>query len=826
MQFISLELKKYKRLMLGAIEKITFTPTALIQIILGTNGSGKSSLMYELSPLPANSQDYHAGGYKKIEISHKGSLYTLLSSFEDGQHHSFVKDGQELNPGSTVTVQKELVEMEFGITAEIRELLLGEERFTQMSPASRRIWMTKLSETNYDYAISVFMRLKERHRDAQGALRQAKKRLVTETANAPQQAEVDKLKKEIEDIYAVLQPMMEQRSPIPKSSLAYKNELSANHRQLLQRSEELVKLTQKRIDISGYQDLPAIMEHLKVYEIQESNATVQLMQFSQEYTENKEKLKLAQQAIELDTRQLLTEKKELLESLERSKASITLTLEPHRATDALSAIEAVSDSLLEVYQQLPANNDKRFSRESYQRAQERVAYCTQEDQRLQQEILRLRREKDTQEHHRDHDQTTCPRCQHSWARGYEPVRYKHIVDALEQLAAKATVNQTQLEQAKKEQLEIEMYFTTYKQLSKIQQSWPVLRHYFESVTSNPALMNNPASLILDLNTYKNQLQLLIEQSHKIKAMEDVQARLALAMKFSDTNTAGLKERDTDLTQQIERITLQLQNAQREIKHIKQCKRHYEMIHELKAQMEQLKHNHDILYAQTVATMQQETHNAILIELQTLATQKEAAYNAMINHHRLLEDIQKNIDEYVILERTAKIAMNEISPTDGLIAEGLLGFIRLFTKQMNAFIKRIWTYPLVVQPCSNADSDRVELDYRFPITVGSHLLKDASKGSTGIKEVVDLAFKVAAMQFLGLSHYPLYLDEFAASFDKEHRVAANHAIKSLMDTKMFSQLFMISHYFEGYGLFNNAEVCVLDNRNITTPQVYNTHVKIE
>jgi ABC-type molybdenum transport system ATPase subunit/photorepair protein PhrA len=71
-----------------------------------------------------------------------------------------------------------------------------------------------------------------------------------------------------------------------------------------------------------------------------------------------------------------------------------------------------------------------------------------------------------------------------------------------------------------------------------------------------------------------------------------------------------------------------------------------------------------------------------------------------------------------------------------------------------------------------------------------------------------------------------LDEFAITLDKEHRTKATDAIKSMMDTQSFSQLFMISHYESMYGAFANAEICVLDSKNIVVPDIYNQHVTIQ
>jgi DNA repair exonuclease SbcCD ATPase subunit len=58
MKILKLILRGYTRLQLKQITEFVYTPTDSIQIIIGTNGSGKSSILEELSPLPADSKYY------------------------------------------------------------------------------------------------------------------------------------------------------------------------------------------------------------------------------------------------------------------------------------------------------------------------------------------------------------------------------------------------------------------------------------------------------------------------------------------------------------------------------------------------------------------------------------------------------------------------------------------------------------------------------------------------------------------------------------------------------------------------------------------------
>ena len=83
-----------------------------------------------------------------------------------------------------------------------------------------------------------------------------------------------------------------------------------------------------------------------------------------------------------------------------------------------------------------------------------------------------------------------------------------------------------------------------------------------------------------------------------------------------------------------------------------------------------------------------------------------------------------------------------------------------------------------------------------------------------------------IQTLGLTDYPLYLDELAPSLDEKHRINIMQYVKEFIETKQCSQMFMVSHYNSGYGVFAQAQVAVLDSANLLNiPNVYNEHVTI-
>ena len=155
----------------------------------------------------------------------------------------------------------------------------------------------------------------------------------------------------------------------------------------------------------------------------------------------------------------------------------------------------------------------------------------------------------------------------------------------------------------------------------------------------------------------------------------------------------------------------------------------------------------------------------------------------------------------------------MSPKSGLLAMGMSGFINDTLRKMNDIISKIWTYPLELLPCNVDDGEN--LDYRFPMRVGEdNIISDINIGSSAMKEIVDLAFRLVTMRYLQLDYYPVFIDELGAAFDEKHREAAFDLIKKMAESDDFSQLFLVSHYSDCYGSLSNVSTIILSDTNIT------------
>lgn len=59
-----IKLTDYKRIKLNNLKTIEIDFSEPLQLILGTNGCGKSSILSELTPYPPSSEFYSKGGWK------------------------------------------------------------------------------------------------------------------------------------------------------------------------------------------------------------------------------------------------------------------------------------------------------------------------------------------------------------------------------------------------------------------------------------------------------------------------------------------------------------------------------------------------------------------------------------------------------------------------------------------------------------------------------------------------------------------------------------------------------------------------------------------
>jgi energy-coupling factor transporter ATP-binding protein EcfA2 len=829
MKFISVELSGYLRIALNGTKYIKLTPVQDVQLILGTNGSGKSSLLDEITPLPSNSSDYSKDGFSIKTISHNGSIYILKSTFNPTQKHSFLKDDVELNQGGTVTVQKELVRQEFGITPEIHELIMGRDKFTKMPPSRRRYWFTQLSSVSYDYAIGVFNKIKERHRDTLGALKLNRSRLVTESAKLLPKEEQEQIKSEISELHEFLLESSNYRVPVDKS----KNDIEIQIKEIFIDTETLAKQVKKKslsikksslnylgLDIDSFiSELNSRISFLTLMLDQlttrHSKVVSNLLVLAR--TGNQGIDEFENQIKNLQDEQLSTQvnKRILTESVFKSPI------------EALRAIEIINDSLCTIFTEIPSNGDLKYSTASKNNLLFEKGKIIDRVEVLKKEIVRLSTKRTHLEEHKKNSNLVCPNCSKPFSFSFSQNEYDQVLNILNSHEDELSKLDNKKQEIENDLQELENYFLIYKKFTTISESYPVLKDLWFIIKNE--ILSNPNGCSLILNNFKSDLYLDKKYLDLDTEIEELKKLIVAKKLIGDQDTNKLKKEMEDIEHETYGYQKELIDSKTKLNKATEHKKDLEQINKMQILLTDNEKQINGLVDSLIETNRRITIIEGIKSVQSVLSRKESILFDVINQEKIIANLEETIKLLEIDEKCLKIIISELSPTDGLIAEGLFGFIKLFISQMNNFIGKIWTYEMNIQSCDLSDTSKVELDYKFPIQIEGREkpVADVSLASTGMMEIIDLAFKIIAIKNLGLSDTPLFLDEFGAALDHTHRTMIYSVFDYLVNQINFSQVFIVNHYSHLYGSMKNADVCILHDTNVEIPNgtIYNKHVTI-
>lgn len=818
MKIERLELYGYVRLMLANIQKFVYTPTAHCQIILGTNGSGKSSILYELSPLPAQSGQYTKDGYKKVWITHKGIEYQLESAFRHGNKHSFKKDGEELNPGGTGAVQKELVKREFDYTLERHELLIGKTRFTSMAPMKRREWITQLDSVDYSYALGMYQKLKSTARDHQGTLKHLKQRLMTETNNLRALADTDGMEERAHLLHQELNLLLSNRLP----NLPTLDQTQHKLQGLIQRMEQLsTTVVGQKVPVpkgERYGSLGDVSDHVTRLDMELNTQQSLLHRSTTEYTELESVVANFTQNGEVTIENVEGHILECEQKLEDLRMQTQFFTDIPDAEDVKRDTDAILDEVTSLFGILPDNSDRRFTNETKDQARLRIKENESIIDRSAAKMSAINARLQVIHSAKD---TNCPSCGYVWREGFSEQEVEQNEQWLSEHQAIIDEAKRRIETDRKFLEEAEHLTGLYNQFRGFVSSYPRMKPLWDHILQNNLLLDRPAEQRQVFATWYGDVQVQAQ-------MAEWKRKLAHLMELEERQkqlggASHLTMRLATLTSEIEDMTQALTELRQSARNVRQYRDRMARVVEAAESLETLVGDLE----RTQATMLDVMRNRHIDQVVHGHQHELADINRRLTDKRSLEGIVNDLEtshgEVDLDHQTYALLAKALSPDEGLIAEQLSGFIGCLVAQLNSIIASVWTYDLTVLSCG---IDSGELDYKFPLQAKDQETPDVSESSKGQTVMINFAFQLTAMLYMGLEDYPLYLDEPGEGFDEQHRVNLMNFIKQLIDSGRYSQTFMISHFATSHGAFTAAEVLVLDGSNIAVPSHHNHHVVME
>ena len=807
MKLIHIELYKYVRLYVTGIKHIDYRPNKKIQTILASNGSGKSSLLKEIIPNVEDlNTEYDTHGYRIATYEHRGDSY-ILSYHRDGNKHSFKHNGKELNTVGLKKTQKILIEEHFNITKPMHEMLLSTTTFTNMSVSERKHWFTKILTTiEYEYALSKYNKIKTKVKDLTSYIKLTQSKLLKdeEVLNNTTEEDIDILKKDKQMFRNIIENALSLKHNIPVDDAPNLNILESHHIQL---DNLLNKIDKKDID-----DIDS--------KIISKETTINIL--NKELTEVDSKLaKIDNLHIDngVDT-DVITNK--IIEINDYIKNIDNLKIDSlEQLLDLVKYFNSEYGTISNIINEITSYvNIKDYNITD----EELLEYKTLKENYVlnKERIDKVSKDLNIQESNSKNEDVTCPSCHTSFKPNFnkeELVKLEKEYDSLNTVVNELENKLNSLNTLLNNKKNIQSLINKLKSILGNYLLKPIYDYIVVNTDDFKKIdnLNNVFNKVLIQMPKYDDIKKLIDTRKELLDKKQVHEQMSEAKRnFILTRKEELVDNRKDIINKL----LILRNELSILKNKKDTLNNLNsIINTIDDSFKQIsKYKKSFYYKEFnryIDNITYETNkiiNAIDDEINE--------YSRIVKHHKELKD------ELVIYEKELKAnkKLEEyLSPTKGIIGESITNTINMVLERMNFIINKIWSYEINILPCDINDSD---LTFRFPVSINdAKIIPDINKGSSSIKEIIDVAFKITAMEFLDMLDYPLILDEFGKAFDEKHRIKSYDYIINLSN-KSFSQIFMISHFESMYGRFNNTDIVILNKDNLEYNGTYNEVIKIK
>lgn len=817
MKIIHLKLHLFSLLHLANIKTIEINPKSKTQVFLGSNGSGKSVLFSEHSPLPPDKDHFEKDGFKYIEILHKNNLYKLKCHFSDTATYSFIKNDVEQNPSLKITTYKELCKTEFGITPDIHELMTGKINFDQLDLKQRKNWITRISKIDYDYAFSYYKKLQERTRDVQGAIKNINSKLIQEKGKSISNKEMEDIEEKVKFLYSKLEEYR-----------AYKKNPKASINQIISARNELLKnisnACKDLLKLKTYltSSIETVKEKRQTLSMEESSTKTMIDYLMKKIDSASKEMQSIKS--HLETNELLgdIERNSLVEAVMAKQLSLDYLKDANipdvkKAQDNLkSCLSDIEFFLLEMKEYA----EGRISHESYTEAKAKETSYKSRLEGIDAVARIYLKEIEYIEKHEHDDPLKCPNCMHSWNPNYN----QQVLDEKKKKLNSLNEKKKELEDLERNIREEVKFIETERHLrsnfSAYISTYPDLNWYW-NLYSKFKLMSAPKTALEVTYRVLEELK-TVSEIHSLKKQldaikeKDSRSKEELKNKFEHLENE-IKKNEQECRTHWDKLTFTKQELEKTNTIIKAHDRYLQ----LKEEVRSLLSKHKTYVEISLDHMRNAYLNECIDLLQKEIHASEQKLLKARNIHHVVQTLEEEISELENKHVVLKKACIALSPDKGLIAKGLKGFLDHFLPQVNSFIEQVWLYPMKIVVKENHEKG-VEMDYKFQVVVkDAKPIEDISLVSKGMKEMINLAFRLASMPYLGLEDGCVFLDEYGANLDAKHKLSAYKVTKTLMESENYSQIYIASHFSEGYGELSNADFTVLCPNNIELPdKTYN------
>lgn len=821
-------LKKFLPFIVPDIDVLDYKIDKDMQIILGTNGSGKSKLFEQLSPLPPDNNLFGANGLKEIHIEHLNEKYVLSNAFDSKAKakHSFFKvsTGEELNSGGTVTVQRELVKEIFNYDDKVHAVLTGKIKFTRLSPSQRKNLLFKVSGINFDYALKLLDVVKSKHRDLVGACKHISGRVSDLKATVSNDSEVEEITKQLLDVANKIDKYKILSSELGSSTYDVKplNELINKISNLDKMSKAVVKDFDSNFDIDSHASIPSAVDlNIKaaIAESKLSSKEVELAEITNKAME------LTSVSSKLDSLDDSEKEGNLLERIELMEAELVTLNKDLEPVGGLTLVN--SDKVRNVFKKfltlkdnysLPAefieSGEARSIVNDYNDLKSKAGSITKDITHAKEKLEELIESSCIT--------VMCVKCDH--INTIDPEASAENIGRLEGHIKELQVELHNIEALlnKKEPDYLRVMETSeafnacsmfissnegdvMNLLSTLNKDkrYKSLAHLFTFNTEKTTFLLNSLISYYDISVKRNEI------SKKLSLLKDYQA-------FKDM---GIDDSLKVLEEKHDVLDAEISSLRKESSKLIKLRDNLIKMEEIKSELDLVI---DSLSKAAANNLYSDISNAVNKDLEKLElksiTLSSALYNAK-HSVKFLEETREELNKLESERKNTKLLLDALSPSTGIIGDNLRSMLTSFVSDVNDRVAAVWNYDMEILPYSNPN----ELDFKLPFTVIDKHISDISEGSQGQEDIINFAITLCIMDYMKLDNYPVFMDEVGSTFDTAHSSRLIEATNDIISRRGTSQLFMISHHVSHYGGHLNADIVVLSEGNLILPEVYNENV---
>lgn len=798
------------------IQELHVDFTSRFQLILGTNGCGKSSLMREMTVFPPHKSLFDKDGYRKFYFTHRGSSYYIFNDYSTDKH-SIEKDGEvlydNLNPTMMATVIKQL----FNIDRTIADILTDKLKFSSMSPNERREIIMTASGINTDVGLEMLNILREQKTYNKEFLKNLSKRLVTEENNLPSETHVDELNKRRSDILHdldLLDELKNQKIEIPQEWTIV-NEI---------KKLENVGKTIAYTFLETPKALHSVRDEIDVQDIL-AMSKYQLQQINEDKRNLSEDIETLSSS--LGVSRFSANEEELRKEIEVLKASIDeirknsngFLIEEGDVDYINKTAQEVYENLRDLFNRLPDNSNRYFNKQKRDENSEKILLLNNRLSSYNHSIMSFEHELSL---HQNGDKIECPSCKSNFIPG--TTASKSEINERLSATQKLHADTTRLLNVEKEyEVEVRNYQNIVVEIENVFKYASQNFKLIDELKTYNYINNPPAYCLGIIEHWFTDVKTSVQYQtlkQRLRTVEDQLAHLLLEDWEKKKND---EERLSKLTRQYSQLIDKTLFTEKIIVEITE---YVQYVTKLKAWLTDADKQEALL---------SDYHHGVLNN-----KVNDFVFNSKMALNKELGDIDKEINNITYLKHNLDkilqdkeltenmihdigIIQDELSTKTGLLGEVMDDFIMKFITQMNNIIKSVWTYVIEILPCRNKKGD---LDWYFPVNVMNNAVSEDVKNlSSSQSDIINYAFKRLIMVTYDLEDFPLYNDELSNTMDDTHRVNAMKMIYDTVTSGNCSQMFFISHYAAQHGVFTQAECLVINADNLQTlPESYNTHSK--